>query len=50
MHNNPLWLPPNTPPTQQVWRVKVYAMENDPEALLARVEKDFPSARHAQER
>ncbi|MBM3474903.1 MAG: hypothetical protein FJX75_16700 [Armatimonadetes bacterium] len=47
MHNNPLWLPPNTPPTQQLWRVRIYVMENDPQALLARVAKDFPNARHA---
>ena len=47
MHNNPLWLPANTPPTEQVWRLRIYAMENDPDALLARVAKDFPNARHA---
>jgi hypothetical protein len=47
MHNNPLWLPVNTPPTQQEWRVRIYAMENEPDALLARVARDFPLARHA---
>jgi dienelactone hydrolase len=50
MHNNPLWLPVNTPPTQQEWRVRIYAMENEPDALLARVARDFPLARHAAQR
>jgi hypothetical protein len=44
MHNNPPWLAANAPPTQRVWRVKVYAMKNDPGALLRRVERDFPGA------
>ena len=47
MHNNPLWLPANTPPTEQVWRLRIYARENDPDALLARVAQDFPNAKHA---
>jgi hypothetical protein len=45
LHNNPLWLPPNSPPEKRVWRLKIYVMENDPDALLARVVKDFPNAR-----
>lgn len=47
LHNNPLWLPQDTPPTEQLWRVRIYAMEYDPAALLARVARDFPQARHA---
>jgi len=43
MHNNALWTPTNGPPAQQVWRLKIYAMEDDPAALLRRVEKDFPT-------
>jgi hypothetical protein len=45
LHNNPPWLPADAPPERQVWRLKVYVMENRPEALLARSAKDFPSDR-----
>ncbi len=45
MHNNPLWLPADAPARGRVWRVKVYVMENDPQALLARAGKDFPRLR-----
>ena len=44
MHNNPLWLPAKSPPDKQVWRLKLYVMENNPDALMARVVKDFPNA------
>jgi hypothetical protein len=44
LHNNPPWLPADAPPAQRVWRLKVYAMENDPAALLQRVVQDFPAA------
>ena len=44
LHNNPKWLPAGVPPEQQRWRVKVYVMENEPEALLERVRRDFPGA------
>jgi hypothetical protein len=42
MHNNPEWLPADAPVDERVWRVKIYVMENEPQALLARVAKDFP--------
>ena len=45
MHNNAQWTPAEAPPAQRRWRVKIYVMENDPEALLQRVNKDFPAAR-----
>ena len=45
MHNNPQWLPAHSPPDKRVWRLKIYVMENDPEALMARVIKDFPNAK-----
>jgi hypothetical protein len=45
MHNNPPWLPAASPVEQRIWRLKVYVMENDPQALLARVLRDFPNAR-----
>ena len=45
MHNNAQWTPADAPPAQRRWRVKIYAMENDPAALLRRVSKDFPAAR-----
>jgi hypothetical protein len=47
MHNNPRWLPANAPPRQRVWRVKIYAMENEPEKLLDRVAKDFPATKRS---
>ncbi len=43
MHNNPAWLPVEAGPAEQSWRVRIYAMENDPEQLLRRVVQDFPS-------
>ncbi len=45
MHNNPNWQPADAPPEQRAWRLKIYAMENNPDALLQRVLKDFPLAR-----
>ena len=42
LHNNPKWQPADAPPGEQRWRMKVYVMPNDPEALLTRVGKDFP--------
>lgn len=48
LHNNPQWLPADAPPAQRRWRLKIYVMGNDPEALLERVRRDFPNAlRHA---
>ena len=44
MHNNPPWLPADAPPDERVWRLKIYVIENDPQALLARVARDFPGA------
>ena len=43
MHNNPLWLPAVAPPSERRWRLKLYVMENDPDALLKRAHKDFPN-------
>ncbi len=42
LHTAPKWQPENALPAEQTWRMKIYLMENDPEALLARVRKDFP--------
>lgn len=44
LHNNPLWLPADAPPLRRRWRLKVYAMPNDPDALLKRVAKELPDA------
>lgn len=44
LHNNPQWLPADAPPLKRKWRLKVYAMPNDPNALLKRVGKDFADA------
>ncbi len=45
MHNNPQWSPADAPPAERVWRMKIYAMTNDPQALLERFAKDFPNAK-----
>jgi hypothetical protein len=42
VHNNPEWA--RDADGGQVWRVKMYVMANDPDALLARAAKDFPNA------
>jgi hypothetical protein len=36
------WSPADQPASRRSWRMKLYAMENDPEALLTRVAGDFP--------
>ena len=41
MHNNPVW---QTTEDGPVWRLKIYAMENDPDGLLRYVGRDFPHA------
>ena len=45
VHNNPQWTPADAPPAERAWRLKIYAMPNDPDALLARFAKDFPDAK-----
>jgi hypothetical protein len=42
MHNNATWT--EEKPGARVWRIRIYAMENNPEALLRRVGHDFPKA------
>jgi hypothetical protein len=42
LHTSAKWQPVDGPPPDQVWRMKVYLMENDPDALLERVRQDFP--------
>ena len=43
LHHVPAWRE-NASGGGRGWRQKVYAMRNDPDALLARVEEDFPAA------
>ncbi len=45
MHNNPAWQPAAGPPETRTWRLKIFVMQNDPDALLKRVLKDFPAAK-----
>ncbi|HUT89515.1 MAG TPA: hypothetical protein VMY37_08470 [Thermoguttaceae bacterium] len=42
--------PADAPPAEQRWRLKVYVMPNDPDALLARVARDFPESTRLKER
>jgi dienelactone hydrolase len=58
VHCNPQWFPPANLPmsgpfhspqkVDRTWRLKAYVMENDPRALLSRVDRDFPAARYQQ--
>jgi len=41
MHNNPAWHPADAPLPQRTWRLRIYAMANDPASLLERVRQDF---------
>lgn len=43
LHNDPEWGRDSA--GQPVWRLKIYVMPNDPDALLRRVAEDFPLAR-----
>lgn len=43
LHNNAAWAE-EEPGGEKVWRIKIYALENDPQELLRRVGKDFPKA------
>ncbi|MCC6698399.1 MAG: exo-alpha-sialidase [Candidatus Hydrogenedentes bacterium] len=42
MHNNPKWLPEDAPVAERRWKLALYAMENDPAALMQRVAQHFP--------
>ena len=42
LHHIPKWTPEDAPVLERTWRMKLYGMKNDPEALLRRVEQDFP--------
>lgn len=44
LHNNALWQPADAPPEKRAWRLKIYALENNPDLLLAHVNKDFAGA------
>ena len=42
LHNNAAWAPATAPMEDRRWRLKVYVMENDPDLLLERAQRDFP--------
>lgn len=42
LHNNARWLPA-AETADKTWRVRIYVMENDSEALIARFLREFPS-------
>jgi hypothetical protein len=44
LHNNAGWEPAGVTPDRRRWRLKVYVMENDPDALLEKARRDFPDA------
>lgn len=41
LHNNARWLSANGE-EEKSWHVRIYVMENDPDALIARFKQDFP--------
>ena len=43
LHNYSRWLPEDAPLLERVWTRKIYAMENDPDALLEKVYQDIPN-------
>ena len=49
MHNNPAWLP-DEERREPIWRLKIYAMENNPDKLLECMGRDFPHALTLKER
>lgn len=44
IHDYTRFLPASAPIAQRTWRRKFYALQNNPDALLARVTQDFPAA------
>jgi hypothetical protein len=49
LHQVPKWTPTDGPLLQRHWRMKLYAMDNDPDALLAHYHADFPGNPSAQQ-
>lgn len=43
-HHIPQWMPEDKPLLDRRWRMKLYAMENDPDELLKKAKEDFPEA------
>jgi len=50
LHHGQQWEPADAPLLERTWRMKLYAMENNPDALLVRVKKDFPGIEKLQEK
>lgn len=44
LHHVAKWTPENVPLLDRDWRMKLYIMENDPDALLQKIKEDFPKA------
>lgn len=42
LHNNPSWQPVDVSPEKRTWRLKIYALANNPNQLIARASQDFP--------
>ncbi|MDA0834242.1 MAG: hypothetical protein O2955_14505 [Planctomycetota bacterium] len=49
IHNYPPWLPLDGKPADRRWRMTLYAMPNDPDALLDAVREDYPESFTLQE-
>jgi hypothetical protein len=44
LHHVSTWGPTSAPPLERQWRMKLYAMQNEPVVLMARVASDFPAS------
>jgi hypothetical protein len=44
LHHVATWGPTAVPPLERQWRMKLYAMQNEPVVLMARVASDFPAS------
>jgi hypothetical protein len=44
LHHVPTWGPHSSAPLDRTWKMKLYAMQNEPIVLMAHVASDFPSS------
>jgi hypothetical protein len=44
LHHVATWLPANKPVMERTWRMKLYAMQNEPIVLMTHLASDFPEA------
>jgi hypothetical protein len=50
LHHVSTWGPVSAPPLERQWKMKLYAMQNEPVVLMARVASDFPASMRLRDR